>query len=124
MVSDLQSLRLSFKRAFTDYFLALRSPGITDPTEPFASCYDYLSVLRAQLGGKEFMYRLDDETINLAGQVEQDLRHRSRRGGGAGLLIDAAASDDLEDRMRECFEYALGRLNDQDRSADGTAEDE
>lgn len=110
MIPDLQSLRLGFKKAFTEYYLALRSPGIADPTESFATCHDYLSVLRDQLGDREFMYRLDDETIHLAGQVEQDIRHRSRRSGIPFLELDAAMSDDLEDRLRECFENALGRL--------------
>ena len=45
------------------------------------------------------MRRLDDETTHLAGQVEQDLRHRL--AGQAPEL----AYDDLEDRLRECFEY-------------------
>jgi hypothetical protein len=114
MVTDLQGLRLAFKRAFTDYYVALRSPEIADPTESFASGFEYLSALRLQLGPKEFMYRLDDETIHLAGQVEQDLRHRSRRGRTVFLELDAAMSDDIEDRLRECFEYALDRLSEDD----------
>jgi hypothetical protein len=113
MVPDLQSLRLGFKRTFTGYYLALRSPGIADPTESFAACYDYLSVLRAQLGEKEFMYRLDDETTHLAGEVEQDLRHKSRRIADLPFVSDPAMSDDLEDRLRECFEYALGRFEEE-----------
>jgi hypothetical protein len=51
------------------------------------------------------MHRLDDETTNLAGQVEQDLRHRWR---GRESQPDFT---DLEDRLRECFEYGLGRLD-------------
>lgn len=111
MVPDLQSLRLALKRAFTEYYLALRSPSIADPSEAFAACFDYLSLLHRQLGEKEFMYRLDDETIHLAGQIEQDLRHKSRRTGAPFLELDPALSDDLEDRLRECFESALGRLS-------------
>ena len=110
MVPDLQGLRLGLKRTFTDYYLALRSPGIADPTESFALCYEYLSALRTQLGHQEFMYRLDDETVHLAGQVEQDLRHKSRRRADIAFTSDPALSDDLEDRLRECFEYALGRF--------------
>ena len=117
MVSDLQALRLAFKRAFTDYYVALRSPEIADPTESFAAGLGYLSALRSQLGPKEFMYRLDDETIHLAGQVEQDLRHRSRRGRTVFLEVDPAMSDDIEDRLRECFEYALDRLTEGDGEA-------
>lgn len=100
----LQSLRLVFKRAFTAYFLELQSPAIADPTEAFAASYEYLSALWLQLGPEEFMRRLDDETTHLAGQVEQDLRHRLK-GGGA-----PPAYEDLEDRLRECFEYGLGQL--------------
>lgn len=102
---SLQSLRLAFKRAFSSYFVILSSPAIADPTEAFAAAREYLSALREQLGGEEFMHRLDDETTNLAGQVEQDLRHRWRGQEGRPDLAD------LEDRLRECFEYGLGRLD-------------
>jgi hypothetical protein len=114
IVPDLQGLRLGLKRTFTDYYLTLRSPGIADPTESFALCYEYLSALRAQLGHQEFMYRLDDETVHLAGQVEQDLRHKSRRNPHVSFTSDPALSDDLEDRLRECFEYALARFQEAD----------
>jgi hypothetical protein len=92
IVPDLQGLRLGLKRTFTDYYLTLRSPGIADPTESFALCYEYLSALRAQLGHQEFMYRLDDETVHLAGQVEQDLRHKSRRNPHVSFTSDPALS--------------------------------
>ena len=111
IVPDLQGLRLGLKRTFTAYYLALRSPGIADPTESFAVCYEYLSSLRAQLGHEEFMYRLDDETTHLAGQVEQDLRHKTCRSVELSFVSDPGLSDDLEDRLRECFEYALGRFD-------------
>jgi hypothetical protein len=101
---SLQSLRLAFKRAFTAYFLALASPGIADPTEAFETARAYLGGLREQLGAAEFMRRLDDETTQLAGQVEQDLRHRF-----AGR-DHQPSYEDLEDRLRECFEYGLGWL--------------
>ena len=101
---SLQALRLAFKRAFTAYFLQLDSPGIADPTEAFEAARDYLAALREQLGDAEFMHRLDDETTHLAGQVEQDLRHRlAGRDRQPGY-------DDIEDRLRECFEYGLSRL--------------
>ena len=54
------------------------------------------------------MHRLDDETTHLAGQVEQDLRHRF-----AGR-DHRPAYDDLEDRLRECFEYGLSQLPRED----------
>lgn len=101
----LQSLRLAFKRAFTGYYLALESPGIADPTEAFSTAHEYLAALWRQLGPEEFMRRLDDETTHLAGHVEQDLRRRLRD------LEREADYDDLEDRLRECFEYALSRLH-------------
>jgi hypothetical protein len=110
MAPDLQGLRLGFKKAFAQYYLALRSPGIADPTQAFATAYDYLAQLRGQLGEHEFLRRLDDETTRLAGEVEQDLRQRARRGTATMLELDPAMSDDLEDRLRECFEYALDRL--------------
>jgi hypothetical protein len=103
---SLQTLRLFFKRAFTAYFLDLQSPAIADPTQAFAASHEYLVALREQLGPEEFMRRLDDETTHLAGQVDQDLRHRLK-GGGA-----LPAYEDLEDRLRECFEYGLGRLEE------------
>lgn len=121
MLLDLQSLRLVFKRAFTNYYLALRSPGIADPTEAFAAAHAYLSALRLQLGEKEFMYRLDDETVHLAGQVEQELRHKARRDVTLSFATDPALSDDLEDRLRECFERALDRIAAEDAAA-GAAE--
>jgi hypothetical protein len=40
----------------------------------------------------------------MAGQVEQDLRHRLR---GRDYRL---SSDDIEDRLRECFEYGLSQL--------------
>ncbi|MFH0917231.1 MAG: hypothetical protein V1912_12415 [bacterium] len=104
MAPTLQALRLVFKRTFTAYFLELESPAIADPTEAFAASHEYLSALLSQLGPEEFMRRLDDETTHLAGQVEQDLRHRVK---GSRAL---PAYEDLEDRLRECFEYGLGRL--------------
>jgi hypothetical protein len=101
-----QSLRLVFKRVFAKYYLDLQTPVIADPTEAFAACRAYLNGLREQLGPEEFMVRLDDETTNLVAQVEQDLRHRLR---GKTPQIPY---DDLEDRVRECFEHALGWLDD------------
>jgi hypothetical protein len=103
MVPSLQSLRLAFKRAFTAYYLELACPGIADPTEAFAAAKTYLSALREQLGEAEFMHRLDDDTTHLAGQVEQDIRRQLK---SRGLELD---HDDLEDRLRECFEHGLGR---------------
>jgi hypothetical protein len=100
-----QSLRLVFKRTFAAYFVDLLSPGIADPTEAFATCREYLGALRGQLGAEEFMNRLDDETTRLVGQVEQDLRQRFR---GKAPQPDYT---DLEDRLRECFEYGLSRLD-------------
>ena len=117
----LQKLRLSFKRAFTSYYLDLRAPDIADPSEAFAHCYHYLLALAERLGSAEFMRRLDDETTNLAGEVEQDLRHRVRtwddvRGESAGGSSgDDLGFDDLEDRLRECFEYARNRLVEEER---------
>ena len=102
---SLQSLRLAFKRAFTAYFLDLNSPVIADPTGAFATCQEYLSALLEQLGPQEFMHRLDDETTHMAGQVEQDLRHRLRSRD------NQPEYEDLEDRLRECFEYGLGQLH-------------
>jgi len=105
MTRDLpQSPRLSFKRAFIAYLLELHSPGIADPTAAFAACRLYLGKLREQLGAREFMNRLDDETTSLAGQVEQDLRQQSRGGS-------RPAYEEIEERVRECFEHALGGLD-------------
>jgi hypothetical protein len=100
----LQSLRLAFKRAFTVYLLDLGSPGIADPTEAFEAASAFLAELHEQLGRAEFMHRLDDETTHLAGQVEQDLRHRL-----AGRDLEPSY-EEIEDRLRECFEYGLSRL--------------
>jgi hypothetical protein len=100
----LQSLRLAFKRAFTGYLLQLDSPGIADPTEAFDAAREYLAVLRQQLGDAEFMRRLDDDTTHLADQVEQDLR---RRFAGRD---QHPPYEDIEDRLRECFEYGLSQL--------------
>jgi hypothetical protein len=101
-----QTLRLVFKRVFAKYYLELQTPAIADPTEAFGACRSYLNGLRQQLGPEEFMVRLDDETTNLVAQVEQDLRHRQR--GKTPQL----SYDDLEDRVRECFEHALGWFDD------------
>ena len=98
--------RLAFKRVFADYYLALNTPAIADPTEAFAACRSYLGRLQRQLGHDEFMRRIDDEATHLCGHVEQDLRHRLR-GGTAQLTYE-----DLEDRLRECFEHALRTFDD------------
>ena len=103
-----QSLRLALKRAFTTYFLALDSPGVADPTEAFEAAAAYLAAAHRQLGTAEFMRRLDDDTTHLAGQVEQDLRHKLR---GRSFR---PAYDDIEDRLRECFEYGLSQLRWED----------
>jgi hypothetical protein len=99
-----QSLRLAFKRTFTAYYLALASTGIADPTEAFETALAYLDELHAQLGRAEFMHRLDDDTTHMAGQIEQDLRHKLK---GRAYDLDY---DDIEDRLRECFEYGLSQL--------------
>lgn len=101
---SLQSLRLTFKRAFTAFFLALGSSAIADPTEAFGAATEYLDALRRQLGPDEFMRRLDDETTTLAGQVEQDLRRRFR---SRETWLDY---EELEGRLRECFEHGLVRI--------------
>jgi len=103
--SYLQSARLTFKRAFAAYFVALDSPGIADPTEAFGTCREYLQALLGQLGPEEFMRRLDDETTQMAGQVEQDLRQKFRDRDRQPDYTE------LEDRLRECFEYGLVRLH-------------
>ena len=103
-VDSVQSLRLAFKRLFVSYYLALDAPGIADPTEAFAAAHSYLGALHGHLGAREFMRRLDDDTTHLAGQAEQDLRHKLR---GRDYHPDY---DDIEDRLRECFEYGLSQL--------------
>jgi hypothetical protein len=106
----LQSLRLGFKRAFTAYYREVGSPGIADPTQAFATCHAYLSALLDRLGPHEFMARLDDETTHLVGEVEQDLRHRAQGRRGRPAPAEPERYDDLEDRLRECFNYARGCL--------------
>ena len=108
-VDSVQSLRLAFKRAFVLYYLALDTPGIADPTEAFEAAHSYLAVLYGHLGTAEFMRRLDDDTTHLAGQAEQDLRHKLRGRDYRPV------SDDIEDRLRECFEYGLSQLPQEPR---------
>jgi hypothetical protein len=101
----LQSLRLDLKRVFGGYVLALSSPEIADPTQAFLACWEYLGTLLRTVGPEEFLHRLDDETTQLAGEVHQDLRQRLR---GTATDIDYV---EVEDRLRECFDYALNQLN-------------
>jgi hypothetical protein len=61
--------------------------------------------LLGSLGVEGFLYRLDDETTHLAGEVDQELRRRLRE---SGIVVDYA---EVEDRLRECFEYALGQFD-------------
>jgi len=103
--ASLPSARLVFKRAFVKYYLELNSKAIADPTEAFSTCRAYLCLLRDQLGGQEFMRRLDEETIGLAGQLEQDMRQRFRERS------PQLRYEDLEERLRECFEHGLARLD-------------
>ncbi|MBC7293540.1 MAG: hypothetical protein H5T84_05495, partial [Thermoleophilia bacterium] len=100
--------RLSFKRAFTAYYLELYSPGIADPTAVFAACHEYLSALFADLGPQEFMRRLDEEVNELVGQLEQDLRRILRARGATDL--NERFSAEVEERLRECIDYAIARL--------------
>ena len=102
-------LRLAFKRTFIRYYLDLLSPAIADPTEVFEAGYEYLSALLSQRGPAEFMRQLDDETTHFSGQVEQDIRRQLRD------RKEAVSLDDLEDRVRECFEVALARLGNRIR---------
>jgi hypothetical protein len=111
MVPDLQGLRLAFKKAFTGYFLALCSPAIADPTEAFGAGFAYLEALWLHLGPSEFMHRLDDETTLMAGEIEQEIVRASRKNPANAYVLGPDLGDDLEDRLRECFEYALDRLN-------------
>jgi hypothetical protein len=99
--------RLAFRRAFIRYYLALQSPVIADPTEVFEACYEYLSVMVRQLGPTEFMRRLDDETTHFMGHAEQEIRRQLHQSS------EILSFDDLEDRVREVFESALGRLRSQ-----------
>ena len=110
-ITNPQNLRLSFKRSFVNYYLTLLSPGIADPSEAFTEGYKYLSALHEQLGQKEFMFRLDEETVQLAGQIEQDLRHKVQRNSILDFSSTLDDSDTIEDRLRECFEAALERIN-------------
>jgi hypothetical protein len=103
-----QEARLAFKRAFAAYFVELNSAGIADPTEAFSLCRGYLSALLGQLGPHEFMRRLDDETTHLSGQIEQDLRHHRK---GYESAPDLLKYEDVEDRVRECFEQGLRQLD-------------
>jgi hypothetical protein len=100
-----ESARLVFKRAFASYFLDLNSLAIADPSEAFATCRAYLSLSWAQLGADEFMRRLDDDTTDLACRVEQDLRRWLRDRG------PQPSYDELEDRLRECFEQGMRHLD-------------
>lgn len=99
------SARLGFKRAFVKYYLELNSKAIADPTEAFSTCRAFLRMLRDQLGGEEFMRRLDEETTSLAGQLEQDMRQRFRERS------PQLRYEDLEERLRECFKHGLARLD-------------
>ncbi len=101
---SLESARLGFKRAFLAYYLELSTPGIADPTAAFATCHLYLGILRERLGSAEFMRRLDDETTHQTAQLEQELRRKFRDRS------PQPSYDDLEERVRECFEHGLGRL--------------
>jgi hypothetical protein len=101
---SLSSLRLELKRAFTLYMITLSSPAVADPTAAFVASNDYLATLLASLGVEGFLHRLDDETTHLAGEVDQELRRRLRE---SGVAVDYT---EVEDRLRECFEYALGQL--------------
>lgn len=106
VAGSLESARLVFMRAFLAYYVELSSPAIADPTEAFTTCRVYLDLLRRRLGDTEFMRRLDDETTHLAGHLEQTLRQRFRD------RMTALSPEDLEDRLRECFEYGLARPHD------------
>jgi|WetSurMetagenome_2_1015567.scaffolds.fasta_scaffold77722_3 hypothetical protein len=100
----LPSIRLDLKRVFAAYMLALSSPGIADPTAAFDASLEYLTALLRALGPEEFLHRLDDETTHLAGEADQDIRRKLR---GSHIELDYS---EVEDRLRECFEYALGQL--------------
>jgi hypothetical protein len=99
-------LRLQFKRTFSLYYLDLCSSGIADPTEAYESCAAYLSVRRGLVGEELFQLEAQEELTRLEGEIEQDLRLRGP------TAAECLAQELLPERLRECFDWALKRLED------------
>lgn len=88
------------------YFLALSDPTqVSDPSEAFSAAAAYVAALHAQYDEQEFARRMDEEMRELGGHVEQDLRHYYR-----ALGLDMFERTELEQRLRECIDYALNQL--------------
>jgi len=99
-------LRLQFKRTFSLYYLDLCSSRIADPTEAYESCAAYLGVRRGLVGEELFELETREELARLEGEIEQDLR---LRGPAAAECL---VRELLPERLRECFDWALKRLED------------
>ena len=88
------------------YFLALSdATQVADPSEAFSAAATYVAALREQFDEHEFFHRLEEDVRELAGHLEQDLR-QYYRARGLGMFEQV----ELEQRLRECVDHALGQL--------------
>jgi hypothetical protein len=92
------------KRSFFAYYVDLCSPRIADPSAVYADCRAYLSARYETLGPDLFRQGFEEDLEHLAGEVEQDLRHRHKD------LTLCFASEPVAERLWESVAQSWGRL--------------
>lgn len=103
MPAALPQLRLRVKRVFSRYYMELCSLSIADPTDVTGALSAYFTARRAELGETLFHLELEDDVHRLAGEIEQDLRHRHR-----GALTQFLQAEPLHLRFWECVTLVRG----------------
>jgi hypothetical protein len=102
-VSLAVSHRLQLKRAFCRYYLQVCTAAVSDPTDAYLACRGYLSWREASLERPLTDKECAEETLRLAGELEQDLM---RRGTEYKALL---AAEPLHQRLQECMSVARRR---------------
>ncbi|NLE74073.1 MAG: hypothetical protein GX604_05555 [Actinobacteria bacterium] len=97
------SHRLQLKRAFCRYYLQVCTATISDPTDAYSACREYLSWREEALGRPLTEVEHEREMLQLVGELEQDLM---RRGVEYKVML---AEESLYDRLQECMVVARKR---------------
>ena len=106
--SSAESLRLAFKRAFTAYYLESGSPASPTPPRPSRPARVSLGPAGPHWGRRS----------SCAGWTTRPRIWPARWSKTCGTSRAGGRPptyDDLEDRLRECFEYGRARLKEQGR---------
>ena len=83
--------------------MELCSLSIADPTDVTGALSAYFTARRDELGETLFHLELEDDVHRLAGEIEQDLRHRHR-----GTITQYLLAEPLDFRFQECVTLVRG----------------